>query len=249
MHRLVQQVQRDLLLGLGVASMADAAGGGSNTPAGFEQLWGGCVNAVRGMFRFEQNVHWTWSHSYSMAAHAQSVLRMKCENAECVEDAAAVAHTLYQVCDNRSEYEAGEQWAQESLAMKRQVHGKEAVHMDIAVSLHALGTVCDSMGDYKGARAYHVQSLAMARQVHGEEAVHADIAASLHALGNLCDSMGDYKGARAYYVQSLAMARQVHGKEAVHADIAVSLHALGTVCDSMGDYKGARSYYVQSLAM
>jgi tetratricopeptide (TPR) repeat protein len=208
--------------------MADAAAGGSNTPAGFEQLWGGCVNAVRGMFRFEKDLHLTWSHSYSMATHAQSVLRMRRENAECVEDAAAVAHTLYQVCDNRSEYEAAGQWARQSLAMQRQVHGKAAAHVDIAASLQALGNVCDRMGDYKGARTYHEESLAMRRQVHGKEAVHAGIAASLHALGHVCDSMGDYKGARTYHEESLAMQRQVHGKEAVHADIAGSLHELGT---------------------
>jgi tetratricopeptide (TPR) repeat protein len=103
------------------------------------------------------------------------------------------------------DYKGARTYHEQSLAMERQVHGEEALHVGIAVSLYALGSVCDRMGDYKGARTYHEQSLAMRRKVHGEEALHADIASSLHALGGLCYEEGNLAAAKLHLEEALSI--------------------------------------------
>jgi hypothetical protein len=117
MHRLVQQVQRDSMLGVGVAH-ADSAAGESTSSAGFEQLWCGCVRAIRETLIFDSDKPWSWAHSYGMATHGQVLLKLREEDGGSGEgfgDAAQVAHTLCKQGLNKSQYAVAGEWANRSL--------------------------------------------------------------------------------------------------------------------------------------
>jgi hypothetical protein len=59
------------------------------------------------------------------------------------------------------DYKGARTYHEQSLAMKWQVHGEEAVHADIAVSLHALGGVCYQEGDLAAAKLHWEEALAI----------------------------------------------------------------------------------------
>jgi tetratricopeptide (TPR) repeat protein len=249
MHRLVQQVQRDEVF----SCNNDVGGAIVGVSAGVraEIVWGGCVQAMAVVFKFDEDLHETWQQSYGMGVHAESLLglHMRCGTTGCLLEAAGLASTLSHAFCNRCEYGRARAYYEQALAMYRRVHGAEAAHAAIATVLSNLGSVCRAEGDSKAARKYYKQSLAMYRRVHGAEAAHADIANVLSNLGIVCRAEGDSKAARKYYEQSLAMHRRVHGAEAAHADIAHALMNLGNVCSAEGDSKAARKYYEQPLAM
>ena len=94
---------------------------------------------------------------------------------------AAALHALGVVSRQDGDLKGAKQQLEESLRMKRSLHGDKD-HLEIAVTLHELGVVSCQAGDLKGAKQQLEESLRMKRSLHGDKD-HLEIAVTLHALG------------------------------------------------------------------
>lgn len=137
----------------------------------------------------------------------------------------------------QGDYLAARTLHQESLALWRELSGKQG----IAISLNNLGGVAYMQGDYAAARAFAEESLALQRELSDK----SGIGRSLHNLGSVALEQGDYVAARALYEESLVLNRELGDK----LGIGRSLHNLGNVTLEQGDYTAAQALIEESLAL
>ncbi len=138
---------------------------------------------------------------------------------------------------------------EESLRMKRALHGHEQPHPEIALSLNNLGNVYRKMGKLKSALEKHEQSMVMEQAIHRHGKPHPNIAKSLNNLGNVYRQMGKLHKALEKHEQSLDIEMEIHGQGKPHPNIAKSLDNLGLVYRQMGKLEKAMETHNQSLKM
>jgi tetratricopeptide (TPR) repeat protein len=151
--------------------------------------------------------------------------------------AAERARVLSMMAALRGNYAAVQEWQEESLAIRQEIHDRDGV----ATSLQRLGCVAEEAGDFKAARAYFEGS----RAIFGGLGDRRGIASVLKSLGLVAEQQGDYEEAYCCYRESLDIRRELGD----WMGIAVSLHKLGDLALERSDYEGARRLQEQSLGI
>ena len=158
---------------------------------------------------------------------------------------AATLHELGAVSRKAGDLKQAKQHYDESLRMKRSLHG-DRDHPDIAAMLHSLGFVSGQAGDLKQAKQHYDESLRMERSLYGDRD-HPGIAATLHELGTEPTGWRPQASEAALWWVLANEALLVWGQD--HPGIAATLHELGAVSQQAGDLKQAKQHYDESLRM
>eukprot|EP00058_Branchiostoma_floridae_P007085 XP_002592573.1 hypothetical protein BRAFLDRAFT_68895 [Branchiostoma floridae] len=138
---------------------------------------------------------------------------------------------------------------EESLKVRKSIHGDNTAHPGIAASLNNIGWSWSELSDDKKAVSYYEQSLSMQKTLYGDKTAHPDIATSLNNLGSSWSDLGDHKKALSYFEQSLSMQKTLYGDNTAHPEIAKTLNNLVSSWSELGDHETALSYYEQLLTM
>jgi ATP/maltotriose-dependent transcriptional regulator MalT len=139
---------------------------------------------------------------------------------------------------SQGDYDRGEAWAGEGLAVCRERGDK----VSAAFSLYLLAWVAGERGNAEAARAWHEESLALSREVGDKE----NVAYQLDELARLFSKQGDYARARALVEESLAINRELSNKWG----LASSLYNLADILfASQGDLALVGSLLEESAAL
>ena len=139
---------------------------------------------------------------------------------------------------SQGDYDQGEAWAEESLAVCRK-HGDKA---GAAYSLYLLAWVAWERGHAEAARAWHEESLALYREIGDKE----NVAYELDELARLLSKQGDYDRAYTLVEESLAIPRELGNKWG----LASSLYNLADIrLASQGDLALVSSLLEESAAL
>jgi predicted ATPase/DNA-binding CsgD family transcriptional regulator len=139
---------------------------------------------------------------------------------------------------NQGDYDQGEAWAEEGLAVCRE-HGDKS---GAAYSLYLLAWVAWERGHAEAARAWHEESLALYREVGDRE----NVAYELDELARLLGKQGDYDRAYTLVKESLAIHRELGNKWG----LASSLYTLADIrLASQGDLALVSSLLEESAAL
>ncbi len=138
---------------------------------------------------------------------------------------------------------------EQSLKMRRAIHGRFKPHPDIAMSLNDLGNVYQLIGKLDKALKKHKESYKICQAIHRHGESHPVIPKSISSLGVLYERMGELDKALEKHEQSLEIRRAIHGHSKLHPDIATSIHNLGVVYERMGKLAKALNMLEESLEM
>ncbi|XP_019621773.1 PREDICTED: LOW QUALITY PROTEIN: uncharacterized protein LOC109468010 [Branchiostoma belcheri] len=148
-----------------------------------------------------------------------------------------------------SDHEKAMAYFEQSLKMRKTIHGATATHPDIASSLSNLGSVWSKLGDRTKAIQYKAKALSMRKDIHGDKP-HPDTAALLNDLGVLLWQVGDKKKALCYFEQCLEMTRDIHKwNTEQHPAIAGALNNLAMSFKGLGNLRKAAQFFAESAAM
>ena len=118
-----------------------------------------------------------------------------------------IQYTLSLLRDAEGDFEGAVEYAQRSVELAEQVHGKE--HRTTSVLYGNLGSALDHAGKYDEAMAAHQRSMAIDTALHGE--VHPDVGHSLVNIGLLLENAGKYDEAKAKFERALEIYEQTTG--------------------------------------
>jgi hypothetical protein len=145
--------------------------------------------------------------------------------------------------DFLGDHRAGLEYAQQALAIRREVLGER--HPETARSLDNVGASFDKLGDHRAGLEYAQQALAIRREVLGER--HPETARSLDNVGASFDKLGDHRAGLEYAQRSLAVRREVLGER--HRETAASLNSVGISLGNLGDHRAALEHKQQALVV
>eukprot|EP00058_Branchiostoma_floridae_P015010 XP_002600498.1 hypothetical protein BRAFLDRAFT_70133 [Branchiostoma floridae] len=128
-------------------------------------------------------------------------------------------------------------FTEQSLELRRGIHGQNSSHPHIARLLIILGGAWNKLCDYRKAINFSEQALQIFRSIHGQSTANRDIAASLDWLGTVFSDMGNHRKAIRYHEQAQQMYRSIHGENKIHPNN--SLNNLGTAWSKVGDQRKA----------
>lgn len=135
------------------------------------------------------------------------------------------------------QYDEGEQYIQESLAIARSIGDKRG----IAWALNGMGVMAHWQGRYNEAIQRYQESLAIAREI-GDT---TRIAGGLNNLGLTKGELGQYEEAKAYLEESLALSRQIGRRTAITS----ALNNLGSLARAQGQHEEARRLFTEAMAI
>ncbi|MBL8132257.1 MAG: tetratricopeptide repeat protein [Anaerolineae bacterium] len=138
---------------------------------------------------------------------------------------------------HRSEYDAAQQKAHESLALRRALQDREGA----ARALNLLGVVASRQGRYADAVASYQESLAVFREIDSP----IGMSTALNNLGLIAFRQGDWTAARSRYEESLKIDQEIGDRYGQ----AACLNNLGGLAEMQGDYAEARARFEESLAI
>ncbi|XP_078678933.1 uncharacterized protein LOC144914684 [Branchiostoma floridae x Branchiostoma belcheri] len=178
------------------------------------------------------------------------------DNVTVHPDIANSLHFLARALTDLGDHRKAVSYYEQSLQMRRKIHGEDTEHPDIAKALNYVGRAWGNLGDHRKAASYKEMSLQMMRKIYGENIANHGISMSLNNLGATFSKLGDHRKAVSYYEQSLQMERSIHGEDTDHTDITIALNNLGGAWRDLGEKSGqvnlvrkAVCYYEQSLQM
>lgn len=135
------------------------------------------------------------------------------------------------------QFDDGEQYAQESLAIARSIGDKRG----IAWALNGIGVLNHWQGRHTEAIRCYEESLEIAREI-GDM---ARVAGALNNIGLVKGELGQYQEARDYLEQSLSLARQLGRRSGITS----ALNNLGGLARAQGQHEEARRLFTEGIAI
>jgi len=267
-HRLVQAVTRDWLVGDEKKKWAEAA-----------------LRIVDEAFPFKSDDVLTWPvcsrllpHALAAAEHAEALdvaldligrllnqtgayLRGRAkftEAKEMFERALAIGEVAYgpdhptvgiyvgnlgSVLQDLGDLKGAKKNYERALAIHETVYGPD--HPAVAIGVNNLGLVLKALGDMEGAKKMHERALTIDETAYGSD--HPDVAIDVNNLGNVLQALGDMEGAKKMYERALAIDEASYGPD--HPQVAIYVNNLGLVLQALGDMEGAKKMYVRALSI
>jgi serine/threonine-protein kinase len=143
----------------------------------------------------------------------------------------------------RGKFDEALAFAEEALALRRELHGEE--HTEVGLALHNLASMLGSKGEYERADQRYREALAMRIKLLGTE--HPHVALTLNQIGLLNQNRGRLEEAEQAHRQALAIRRSAFGDD--HLEVAASLNNIGVVRYFKGDVAAAADHFEQALAI
>jgi len=135
------------------------------------------------------------------------------------------------------QFDDGEQYVQESLAIARSIGDKRG----IAWALNGIGVMNHWQGRHAEAIRNYEESLAIAREI-GDQ---ARVSGALNNLGLVRGELGQYDEARRYLEESLALSQQLGRRSGLTS----ALNNLGGLARAQGRHEEARKLFTEAMTI
>ncbi|XP_078685966.1 uncharacterized protein LOC144918800 [Branchiostoma floridae x Branchiostoma belcheri] len=134
---------------------------------------------------------------------------------------------------------------QQSLDVYESVHGKGALHPDIAHGLVGIGNQYVNLKRCQDGIELLQKALAMLEAFYGADTPHPDIATCVNNIAFAHDELTEYDSAVQCYQRALEVWRQLFGNE--HPNVAMALNNLASACTKSGDTTRARVHFEEAV--
>ena len=118
---------------------------------------------------------------------------------------------------------------QESLEMKRAIHGHGKAHPRVATSIKNLALIYKGQGKLMDRIQFHEKGPVIQRVIHSPNTSHHSTATSVPNLAHAYREFGQLEKAVVMHRQSLSMERVIYGTDAAHPEIVYSFSDLTNV--------------------
>ncbi|NOR48699.1 MAG: tetratricopeptide repeat protein [Methanosarcinaceae archaeon] len=223
-HRLVQAVTRDRLVGDEKKKWAEAA-----------------LRIVDEAFPFKSNDVQTWPVCSRLLPHALAAADHSKALDVASDSTGRLLNQMGLYLKGRAQFAEAKEMFERALEIDEAAYGPD--HPDVVISVNNFGGVLQDLGDMEGAKKMFERALEIGEATYGPD--HPTMANIVNNLGSVQKALGDMEGAKKMFERALEIGEAAYGPD--HPTVAIIVNNLGLVLKDLFGVEGAKKMFERAL--